>query len=63
MTDVDGPSSFAELQEKNLTTPQPSLECDVAHVIGSVRKSLQGGGALDRYRLSSGGEDRLAALH
>lgn len=63
MTDADGPYSFAELQEKNLSTPQPSLERDVAHVIGSVRKSLQGEGALDRYRLSSGGEDRLAALH
>jgi len=63
MTEIDGPPSFAELQEKNLSTPQPGLEWHVAHVIGSVQKSLQGEGALDRYRLSSGGEDRLAALH
>lgn len=54
---------FAELQEKDLKNPATRPRVGVAHVIGSVRKSLQGKGALDRYRLSSGGEDRLAALH
>lgn len=64
MTEVDGPSSFAELQEKNLSTPQPGLEWDVAHVIGS-RSEMPPGGRCARQvpvELGRGGPSSGLAL-